>query len=381
LLKPRKCLLEIREYHSPLGSDVKLRLDMNENTTGCSPRVLAKLQSMDTKKLALYPPREPGERLVAAYFGVGSSQVILTNGADEGIDLVCRGYLEPGDDVIIVPPTFAMYEVFAQAAGANIVRVPAGEDFAFPVEEVIQAVTPKTRLIFITNPNNPTGAMVNRFSIVKIAQAAPDAAVLADEAYFEFCGQSVMDQIGKLKNIFIVRTFSKAFGMAGMRLGALAGASEHISVLRRMCPPFNVNACVLECLKEALTDRQFVNDYVTQVRETREWTEKQLEELGFKCWPSQGNFVLCRFGEHKAAILETMLECGVALRDRPDCEGCVRISIGTQKEMEQVLYLLKEIASRITAAEHPELQVAPDAEPTSGPETTSEPEATPEVEK
>ena len=359
---------------------------MNESTTGCSPRVLARLQSMDAKKLALYPPREPGERLVSAYLGVAPSQLILTNGADEGIDLVCRGYLETGDDVIIVPPTFAMYEVLARAAGANVVRVPAGEDFAFPLEEVIQAVTPKTRIIFVTNPNNPTGVTVNKFSIVRIATSAPDAAILVDEAYFEFCGQSALDQIGKIKNVFVLRTFSKAFGMAGMRLGVLTGANEHIGVLRRMCPPFNVNACALECLREALTDRQFVADYVNQVRETREWTQKQLEELGFKCWPSQGNFVLCRLGEHKAAILETMLECGVSLRDRPDCEGCVRISIGTQKEMEHVLYLLKEITARITAAQHPELQAASDAVATPEPEATAEPqvspgpEATPEAE-
>lgn len=378
MLKPRKYLLEIREYHSPLGSAAKLRLDMNESTTGCSPRVLAKLQTMDAKKLALYPPREPGEQMVAAFLGVGPGNVILTNGADEGIDLVCRGYLEPGDDVIIVPPTFAMYEVLARSAGANVVRVPAGEDFAFPVDEVIQAVTPRTRIIFITNPNNPTGVMVNRFTIVKVAQAAPDAAILVDEAYFEFCGQTVLDQVGKIKNVFVVRTFSKAFGMAGMRLGVLAGASEHIAVLRRMCPPFNVNACALECLREAVTDRQFVADYVKQVRETREWTQKQLEELGFKCWPSQGNFVLCRLGEHKKVILETMLECGVSLRDRPDCEGCVRISIGTQKEMEHVLYLLKEITTRIATAQQPESEAAPAAAPEE--DATPEPQSTPGAE-
>jgi len=370
LLKPRKCLLDIREYHSPLGSAAKLRLDMNENTTGCSPRVLAKLQSMDAKKLALYPPREPGEQVAAAYMGVGPANVILTNGADEAIDLVCRGYLEPGDDVIIVPPTFAMYEVLAKAAGANVVRVPAGEDWVFPLEEVIQAVTPRTRIIFITNPNNPTGVAINRFNIVKIAAAAQDAAILVDEAYFEFCGQSMMDQVGKMKNVFVVRTFSKAFGMAGMRLGALAGSIEHISVLRRMCPPFNVNTCVLECLKEAVMDRQFVADYVKQVRETRDWTQQQLEELGFKCWPSHGNFVLCRLGDHKQAILETLQDCGVSLRDRPDCPGCVRITIGTQKEMEHVLYLLKEINTRIATANDP----APE-NPPAGPEGEASPEA------
>ena len=166
----------------------------------------------------------------------------------------------------------------------------------------------------------------------------------------------------------------------GKRVQALGGAKNHLVVMADADMPKTVEAIIgsaFGAAGERVTDRQFVADYVKQVSETREWTQKQLEELGFKCWPSQGNFVLCRLGEHKAAILETMLECGVSLRDRPDCEGCVRISIGTQKEMEHVLYLLKEITSRITAVEHPELQAAPETESTPASESTTEPQATP----
>lgn len=351
MLKARQCVREMREYHSPLSSPaIDLRLDMNESTTGCSPRVLAKLNSMDAQTLALYPRREAGEKLVADFLGVASAQLLLTNGADEAIDLLCRAYLEPDNEIVIVVPTFAMYEVFAQTENAKVVRVPAGPEFSFPVQRVIDAVTPNTRVIVICNPNNPTGVAVARTSILKVIESAPDAAVLLDEAYFDFFGQTLMDQVGKLPNLFIARTFSKAYGLAGLRLGVIAGDQEQMSVLRRMASPFNVNAFAMECLGEALADHKFVADYVSQVETSRDWLRNELEQLNLKCWPSHANFILCRFGEEKKTILEALRARGIALRDRPDCEGCVRITIGTQAEMERLIAELKQVRSQLSAA-------------------------------
>lgn len=346
MLKARKCVCEMREYHSPLDSPaLDLRLDMNENTSGCSPRVLARLRTLDAKTLALYAPREPGEKLVADFLGLGASQLLLTNGADEAIDLLCRAYLDADDEIIVIVPAFAMYEVFAQTTGAKVIRVPAGSDFAFPIDRVLAAVGPRTRMVVITNPNNPTGRVVDRSDILKVLAAAPDAAVLLDEAYFDFCGLTMIDQIGKVPNLFVARTFSKAYGLAGLRIGVLAGDETQISVLRRTCPPFNCNVFAMECLEEALADSEFVQAYVRQVKTTREWLRRELEGLGLKCWPSHTNFLLCRLGESKRLILQAIRARGISLRDRPDCEGCVRISIGTQAEMERVLAALKAALS------------------------------------
>lgn len=348
MLNARKCVREMREYHSPLdGGSADLRLDMNENTTGCSPRVLAKLRGLDATTLALYAPREPAEKLVANFLGVDPAQLLLTNGADEGIDLLCRAYLDAGDEIVIILPAFAMYEVFAQTTGATVVGVPAGPEFAFPADRILAAISPRTRMLVITNPNNPTGALASRADILRVLAAAPDAAVLLDEAYFDFCGQTLLDQITRIPNLFVARTFSKAYGLAGLRLGVMAGSAGQISVLRRMCPPFNCNVFALECLEAALADRQFVAAYVDQVKTTREWLRGQLESLGLKCWPSHTNFLLCRFGPSKPAILAALLACGISLRDRPDCEGCVRISIGTQPEMERVLAALQQALAAI----------------------------------
>lgn len=351
MLKARQCVREMREYHSPLSSpNIDLRLDMNESTTGCSPRVLAKLNSMDARTLALYPRREAGEKLVADFLGIAPQQLLLTNGADEAIDLLCRAYLEPQDEMIVVVPTFAMYEVFAQMENAKVVRVSTGPDFSFPLERVLSALTSKTRIVVICNPNNPTGIDVSRSAIMQIIQAAPDAAILLDEAYFDFYGKTMLDQVGKLPNLFIARTFSKAYGLAGLRLGVIVGDLEQMSVLRRMASPFNVNAFAMECLAEALADREFVTAYVSQVIASREWLRKELEKLDFKCWPSHGNFILCRFGPEKKAILEALRGRRIALRDRPDCEGCVRITIGKQQEMERLIAELKQVLSQLPSA-------------------------------
>ena len=352
MLEARKCVREMRKYESPLcGPEIDLRLDMNESTTGCSPRVLARMRSLSAKLLALYPDREFGERLVASHVGVRTEELLLTNGADEAIDVMCRAYLDAGDELIIIVPAFPMYEIFAQITGATVVRVPAGPEFGFPVDKVLQSITPRTRMIVITNPNNPTGLPVTRDDMFKVLQAAPSAAVLIDEAYFDFYGKTLMDQVGRIPNLFVARTFSKAYGLAGMRLGVLAGAVEQMAVLRRVVSPFNINAFAIECLKEALDDGQFVADYVQQVKATREWLRRELEALGLKCWPSHANFLLVNFGGLREQVLAAMAKSGVALRNRPDCAGCIRISIGTQEEMERVVSGLKAIMSEKPAVQ------------------------------
>lgn len=352
MIKTRKCIQEMQPYDSPLcGPEIDLRLDLNESTTGCSPRVLKKIRSLDARLLALYPDRQRAEKLAADFVGVKAEELLLTNGADEGIDLLCRAYLDSDDELIIIVPAFAMYQIFAGGAGARVVRVAAEPNFSFPVEGVIRAITPRTRMIVVTNPNNPTGIDVSREDILRVLQAAPDAAVLVDEAYFDFYGRTMMDQIGSIPNLFVARTFSKAYGLAGLRLGVLAGAAEQISLLRRIASPFNINAFAIECLEEAITDQQFVADYVSRVLATREWLRQELESLGCKCYPSFTNFVFVYFGDQRQKVLDAMTANGIALRNRPDCEGYVRISIGTKKEMERMMAVLKPILAEKPVAQ------------------------------
>src|SRR5579863_6458561 len=262
MLEARAAVQRLHAYRPPLAGRQGLRLDFNESTIGCSPRVLTRLHSLDAETLARYPEREPVERAVANFLALGAAQVLLTNGVDEAIHLLCSAYLDPGDEALIVAPTFAMYALFAQAEGARVMQVPAGENFAFPLDGVLSRITERTRLIAVANPNNPTGTAVASDVLLQLARAAPRAAVLVDEAYFEFHGETILGQAARPANLFVTRTFSKAYGLAGLRIGILAGDAGPMEAVRRVASPYNVNAVALALLPEALLDQEYVAHYV-----------------------------------------------------------------------------------------------------------------------
>src|SRR5919108_4723411 len=296
MLRPRQAVRDLPTYHPPLGDREGLRLDFNENTIGCSPRVLERLRKLNTAQLACYPQREPLERVVASYLSLTPHETLLTNGVDEAIHLLCETYLEPGDEALIVIPTFSLYEIYAGATGAKVVLIPSGEDFRFPTQEVLARITPRTRLIAVANPNNPTGAVVLQQDLVAIAKAAPDAALLVDEAYYEFYGETLLGKWRELPNLFVARTFSKAYGLAGLRIGILAGNAEQMKMVRRVSSPYNVNSVALACLPEALADQAYMRQYVEEVCQGRELLEQELRDWSVPHWPSRANFVLARLG-------------------------------------------------------------------------------------
>ena len=350
MLKARVVIQSLREYHPPLGERAGLRLDFNENTVGASPRVLRRLQLLTLEDLARYPVREPVEAQVAAFFQLRPEEVLLTNGVDEAIHLLCETFLEPGDECVIVVPTFAMYEISAAATGAQVVRVPAAEDFSFPLEAVLAAITSRTRLVAVANPNNPTGTLVTAEGLLRIAGAAPQAAILIDEAYFEFCGQTLLASIRSYANVFVARTFSKAYGLAGLRAGALAGPAEQIRMVRRVCSPYNVNAAALIALPEALQDGEYVCKYVGMVQRGRALLQEEFGARGIAFCPSQANFVLARIGAAHGAFVAAMKARGILVRDRstdPGCDGWVRITLGSEAHTEILLAALREVLAEL----------------------------------
>ena len=355
MLEARPAVSKLKQYQPPLGDRSGLRLDFNENTGGCSPRVMECLRQLQPEQLACYPERLPVEGKVASFFGLQADQVLLTNGVDEAIHLVCETYLEPQDDAVIVVPTFAMYQICAAATGAQVISIPAEEDFSFPMSRLlVHATSPKTRLIAIANPNNPTGAAASVDDLLLIARSAPQAAVLVDEAYFEFHGESLLEHAGPIPNLFIARTFSKAYGMAGFRIGMLAGAAGQVQSLRRACSPYNVNGVALACLPAALADQEYVRQYVAEVRSSRSRLQGEFAALGVPFWPSQANFVLARIGARHADFVRGMKARGILVRDRSSdrgCEGCVRITAGWQAHTDRLLTELHETLKEIGWAE------------------------------
>ena len=353
MLSPREALRTLPSYHPPLAGRDGLRLDFNENTIGCSPRVLERLRRMGPEELARYPEREPVEVVVAGVLGIAPAELLLTNGVDEAIHLLCETYLEPGDESLIVVPTYSMYRIYVMAAGAQVVSVPAGKDFAFPADELCHQVTPRTRLIAIANPNNPTGTVASPENLRRIAHSAPDAAVLVDEAYFEFYGESMLPARKEFPNLFVARTFSKVYGLAGLRMGVLVGDAEQMRAVRRVSSPYNVNAVALMCLPEALSDQAYIEQYVSEVRESRSRLEQALTTNGIQFWPSHANFVLARVGA-AGAFVESMRRRGILLRDRSSdhgCEGCVRITLGPRAHADRLFAALQETCEELRIAQ------------------------------
>jgi len=337
-----------------LGNRDALRLDFNENTLACSPKVREVLGRISAGELTRYPEREPVEAVVAHYLDRSPEQVALTNGVDEAIHVLFETFLEPGDEVLLPVPTYSMYEVYASTTAARVVRVPSDRDLAFPFARLLEAITPSSKVIAIANPNSPSGSIATRGQLLEIARRAPHAAVLVDEAYFHFYGETVIDQVGSLSNLFVARTFSKAYGLAGLRLGLLAGPANLMRWVRRVLSPYSVNSLALACLPAALEDGAYLDWYAAEVVSARRDFEGALDRAGVRRWPSHANFVLVEIGTGHADFVRRMRAAGVLVRDRssdPGCDGCVRITIGTRQQMDMAARSLEESLAALRSGE------------------------------
>jgi histidinol-phosphate aminotransferase len=337
---PRARVKAMKEYHPPLGCRDALRLDFNENTLACSPKVREVLGQISAGALTRYPEREPVEAIVAANVGVKPEQLALTNGVDEAIHVLFEAFLEAGDELLLPVPTYTMYEVYASATYARIVAVQAANDLQFPFERLLVAISPRTKIIAIANPNSPSGSVVTREQLLAIAERAPHAVLLVDEAYYHFHGETVIDLVGKIPNLIVARTFSKAYGLAGLRLGLLAGPVEMMQWIRRVLSPYSVNSIALACLPPALDDTTYLDWYVGEVLAARAELEASVDAAGLRRWPSRANFVLVEIGTQHAEFVNLMKDAGVLVRDRsndPGCDGLVRITIGTREQMNRAI--------------------------------------------
>jgi histidinol-phosphate aminotransferase len=347
---PRARVLAMKEYHPPLGNRDALRLDFNENTIACSSKVREILGQISSGALTRYPEREPVESIVAAHLGLDPAQLALTNGVDEAIHVLFETFLDAGDELLMPVPTYTMYEVYASATDARIVTVQAANDLQFPFERLLAAVTPQTKVIAIASPNSPSGSIATRAQIIELAHRAPQAVVLVDEAYFHFHGETVIDLVGKLPNLFVARTFSKAYGVAGLRIGLMVGPLELMPWLRRVLSPYSVNSLALACLPPALEDTAYLDWYVGEVLAARTEFESALDATGIRRWPTRANFVLVEIGPQHTEFVQQMRASGVLVRDRssdPGCDGCVRITIGTREQMRHAAAQLRSTVAAL----------------------------------
>ena len=316
------------------GPGAGLRLHLNENTGGCSSRVIDAIRRLKPTDVSTYPSYRDVVLTCAKYFNVDPDWVLLTNGLDEGILMAAVGHISRArihDAETIVPlPAFDPYPNSTAAAGATSVRVAPGTDLVFPTEGVLKAITPRTRMIFLNTPNNPTGQLISIEDLVRISEAASQAIVLIDEAYIEFGGESFLPALPRHPNVLVGRTFSKAYGLAGMRVGIVIGQPPALDPVRAVTLPFNINAVALTAVQAALEDVMFLPRYAAQVAESRERLYAACRRLGLQYWESAANYVLVRVGE-TAPFIEALSARKIHVRDRskdPVTPGCIRITAG-----------------------------------------------------
>ncbi len=345
--KPRPSVRTMRPYVPPTGDRLgALRLDFNENTTSTNSAVIAAIRdAVSGEVLATYPDYSQSLPHIARGLDVKSGQLVLTNGTDEAIQLLVNTFMQAGDRLAILEPSYAMYRFYAEVAGVEVVPIAyrLEDDLAFPFEDLLQVVAEGVDAVFIANPNNPTGDALSIDSIRRILEQAPDKLVLIDEAYVEFSGVSAIGLIEEYSNLVVSRTFSKAYGLAGLRCGCLVAGAETIEWIRRAQSPYSVNALAAVGAAAALTNRAYVSAYVAEVIAARSFTIDRLHALGYRVFPSDGNFLLFVAGDRKEQLLAVLRERGVLIRDRShEIAGCLRVTIGTQSQMERFIAIVEE---------------------------------------
>ncbi len=334
-------------YSPPTGNRLsKMRLDFNENTVGCSPRVIEFLrEKLSDGGLSVYPDYSRVKETLSTFFGVAPEELLLTNGTDEAIQVLVNTYVDDGDEVVTLRPSYAMYRFYAEVAGASIVEVPyVPPAVEFPLEQCLAAITPRTRAVLIANPNNPTGTAIGLAQIERILRQATHAVVLIDEAYFEFCGITALGLLNQYPNLFVSRTFSKVYGMAAMRMGCLFSHRANVQYLHKAQSPYSVNMLAAMAAEAAVQDSEYIGNYVTEALASRELLRAGLDRLGITQARSSANFILGYFGDRALEVRDALREKAILVRDRSyEIPGGVRITVGTREQAQRVLEELERI--------------------------------------
>jgi histidinol-phosphate aminotransferase len=338
-------VLKMSPMNLPTGDRAgKLRLDFNENTIGCAPSVLKGMRRLSAEQIATYPEYGDATKWLARHFGVRPTELTISNGADGGLRQIVDTFAENGSPVLLVEPTFPMYRFYLNIAGAEIRSIRYGDDMSFPLDTALRELRLAPRLMFLANPNNPTGTLLQPTAIRRMIQSAARTLFVIDEAYYEFSGVTVLPWIRRYPNLVVVRTFSKAAGLAGLRLGCVLACPEVTSLLARTFEVFAINAAALAAAKAVTLHRGEVRKYVLKINRSREFLAAELSNLRVHVFPSVANFLLADFGPKALRIVNQLARKSILLRPmnfgRP---GYVRITIGTMPQMKHLILALKAI--------------------------------------
>jgi len=314
-----------------------IRLDFNERNV--DPEFLKPVfdKLISSNLIHVYPEYDEVEAAIAKYCSVMPEQIMLSAGSDQAIETIFRTYTRQRDKVIIPEPTFSMFAQNARVAGTDLISPSYARDMSYPTSEVLDLIDSDTQLVVIVTPNNPTGTSVSPGDIEKIAKKAAKAIVIVDEAYFEFSGATAIDLIRQYPNLIILRTFSKAFGLAGLRIGYAVSAQELIERMKKVRSPYGVNAVAVAAAKKALEQPEDMQDYVKHVNEVaKPYLESFFDNEGVKYYKSDANLVLFEVSDSRLAF-EKLKKAGflTRLQTRPEIVNAIRVTVTNLYEMEK----------------------------------------------
>ena len=336
-----------RELNLPASSFIKVA--SNENPLGPSPKALAAMERV-LKNLHLYPDGNAFylKQKLADKLGVDPANLILGNGSNEIIEFVGHALITPGAEVVVSEFSFAIYPIVAKLFGANVITVPA-KHYGHDLPAMVKAITPQTKVIFVANPNNPTGTLASREDVVHLINSVPKNVLLVmDEAYFEFLDDSVdllpLIRNGQKQNLLLMRTFSKIFGLAGLRIGYGIAVPELISALEKIRQPFNINSIAQAAALAALDDSDHLEKTRANNFDGRRFLETEFRKIKLEFVPTTANFILIRVGDGQK-VFNDLQKQGVIARPMSGygLPEWIRVSISTRAENERFLDALKQV--------------------------------------
>jgi len=341
----------VEEVFRQYGLRSIIKLASNENPLGPSPRAVAAIRQ-NLKEIHRYPEASAYylKQELANIFKVKAEELIVTSGSSEAISLCLQAFVNPGDEVIFPRPSFLIYPILCHMIGATPVEIPLNADFSYDVEKIVAGITRKTKVLILCNPNNPTGTIVTRSQLNFIWKNIPrDVVVISDEAYAEYVEEknygSALPWFRK-HPVLVVRTFSKIYGLAGLRIGYGIGPQEMISLMEKIRPPFNTTGLAQEAARAALKDKAYVRQSLKNNASGKRYLYKELSLLKIPFTPTQANFILCNLSKPAGSLVQELERKGIIVRHMPAPglnENYLRITIGTREQNEKLISQLKQI--------------------------------------
>jgi len=340
--------IDVLSEHIGISAEDIIKLDGNENPYGCSPRVQHALSTYPYYHIYPDPEQRELRKALEAYVGVSPDHIVAGSGSDELIELIIRLFIAPGDKVINCAPTFGMYPFLTEVYAGKLVEVPRDKNFAVDLDAVKKAVKEGVKVIFIASPNNPTGNATPEKDILELLETG--LVVVIDEAYYEFCGETMVSHVAQHDNLIVLRTFSKWAGIAGLRVGYGIFPPKLVGHLMKIKQPYNVNAAAQIAAIETLKDMDYRQRTIKALVEERDRLFTKLAELKtFEPLPSKANFILCHIrGGEAVRIYQELKQRGIFVRyfDNPRLKDYLRISVGKPEQTDALIEALKEICPR-----------------------------------